>query len=428
MKRWVPWVGIMLAGGLLIWEASRRESGRPDSSFTATPAVAARTLPAGRHGAPWRAASSGTDDRLLNRLRERLSDGGALAHQCVITFHSSGALREFLSRAGRHGLRDLGRIDALSALRVGYDRLEQLRDALEETSGGWRGAGANYLVGIPEFLQRENRPAGVGTVPYDSTRFLEAIGAAGKRDDWGSGVIVAVVDTGVADHPTLDAGQVVHLDLVDDGLPFNGHGTAMAGLIAGQDPQAPGVSPASTLLDVRVAGADGTGDTFTLAAGIVQAADAGAQVINISLGTYGDSQAVRDAVAYAESQGAVVVGSAGNDQTANQLVFPAAISTVVSVGGVDADLQQAYFSNSGSGLTVTAPAVGIASAYGADLLVVGDGTSQAAAITSGVLASGISSGATNAAGAAAWVKQNAKPLDLPPERGGAGLVQVPVAR
>jgi thermitase len=183
------------------------------------------------------------------------------------------------------------------------------------------------------------------------------------------------------------------------------------------------VAPASSILDVRVADSEGYSDTFTLAAGIVQAVDAGALVINVSLGSYGDSQALRDAVAYAESKGAVVVAAAGNDHTSNQIAFPAAISSVVSVGGVDANLQQAYYSNSGQGLDVSAPGVGIQSAYGADMLVVGDGTSQATAIASGVLAYAISHGVTPGESAAAWLKQNAQPLSQSTDRVGAGIVQ-----
>jgi hypothetical protein len=133
-------------------------------------------------------------------------------------------------------------------------------------------------------------------------------------------------------------------------------------------------------------------------------------------------------VAYAQSKGAVVVGSAGNDATSNLLAHPAAIASVVSVGGVDAKMDQAYFSNSGQGLDVTAPAVGIQSAYGKDSIVEGDGTSQATAIASGVLAAGISSGATTSWGAADWLKQNVLDLTLPPERGGAGMVQAPASK
>jgi subtilisin family serine protease len=85
---------------------------------------------------------------------------------------------------------------------------------------------------------------------------------------------------------------------------------------------------------------------------------------------------------------------------------------------VDANFQQAYFANSGEGLDVTAPAVGIQSAYGPDSIVIGDGTSQAAAITSGVVAYGLSSGSTTTTGAANWLKRNALRLTLSPERGG----------
>jgi hypothetical protein len=228
----------------------------------------------------------------------------------------------------------------------------------------------------------------------------------------------------VEDHPTFRKGQITHLDLVNDGQPFDGHGTAVASLIGGQHEQASGVAPATRILDVRVANSQGQSNSFTLAEGIVQAADAGAQVINISLASYGDAAVVREAVAYAQGKGAVVVAAAGNDQTANQLAYPAAIESVVSVGGVDANFQQAYFANSGHGLDVTAPAVGIQSAYGPHSIVIGDGTSQATAITSGVVAFGLSSGFTTAGGAADWLKQNALPLPLSPERGGAGMTRI----
>ncbi len=308
-------------------------------------------------------------------------------------------------------------------MRVGYKDLESLRDVLGTSTALYESVDANYEVKVPDFLQEENRPGGVGSASFGGTGFLEAIGANGDRATWGAGVTVAVVDSGVDSHPTFAENQVTHYDLVNDGQPFDGHGTAMASLIGGQDPQAPGVAPGAHILDVRVADSTGSSDSFTLAAGIIQAADAGAQIINISLGSYGDSEAVRDAVSYAQSRGAAVVASAGNDETVNRLAFPAAISSVISVGGVDAKLQQAYYSNSGTGLDISAPGVGIQSAYTGNRLVLGDGTSQAAAITSGVLAYGISSGATTAAGGSTWLQNDALPLSQTPERVGAGMVQ-----
>lgn len=362
-------------------------------------------------------------ERQRQSWQRLLEQPGARPHEAVLKFSSPAAMNAFLKHPEKTGLKMLGRLDSLDATCVGYEQFDQLDAALSQASTEIR-VDANFIARTPDILQKEDRPAGSGTASFEGEGFLSAIGATGDRTAWGQGVTVAVVDSGVENSPTFGANQVTHVDLVGDDQPFNGHGTAMASLVAGQNWQAAGVAPAAEILDVRIADATGTSDTFTLANGITQAADAGAQIINISLGSYGDSTLVRDAVAYAETGGAVIVAAAGNDATGNQLSFPAAIPSVISVGGVDAHDAQAYFSNSGTGLDLVAPAVGIQSAYGKNYIIIGDGTSQATAIVSGVLAQALASGATTTATAATWLEQNAKPLNLPPERGGAGLVQI----
>ena len=362
-------------------------------------------------------------ERQLLKLQHRLDQPDAKPGEALLKFSSVEALRAFSSRAEKNGLTVRGQLEALAVARVGYTQLDQLRAAVQD-AGADVNVDANFIARIPDILQKENRPAGSGAAAFEGEGFLSAIGVTGDRAAWGQGVAVAVVDSGVEDHPTFGAQQITHVDLVNDGQVFDGHGTAMASLIAGQDWPAAGVAPAAQILDVRVADAQGTSDSFTLASGITQAADAGVQVINISLGSYGDSTAVREAISYAQSKGAVIVAAAGNDATANRISFPASVSGVISVGGVDAKMAQAYFSNSGAELALVAPAVGIQSAYGSDYIIVGDGTSQATAIVSGVLAQALASGATTAAGAADWLKKNAKTLNLPAERVGAGLVQI----
>ena len=430
------WLASGFALAALLWVVLARDRGGLNlgnpSPFSPSGIAAAKSA-RGASRAPKDAAGSRPssvvplapdgEDRQLQQLRRRVQRDNAIPHEAVIRFQSATAMRDFLRRTASRKIVVLGRLDALSAMRVGFKDLESLRDAVGTGVTVYDNLDANYVVKTPDFLQEEDRPAGVGSASFGGLGFLDAIGAGGDRSTWGMGVTVAVVDSGVENHPTFAESQVTHYDLVGGGQPFDGHGTAIASLIAGQDPQAPGVSPASHILDVRVADSNGVSDSFTLAAGIVQAANAGAQVINISLGSYGDSQSVRDAVSYAESRGATVVAAAGNDETVNQLAFPAAIPSVISVGGVDAKLQQAYYSNSGSGLDISAPGVGIQSAYGGNQLVLGDGTSQAAAITSGVLAYGISSGATTPANGLTWLKEDALPLSQPPDRVGAGLVQ-----
>jgi thermitase len=365
------------------------------------------------------------EERQLLKLQRRLDRPGALPNEALLKFASADALRAFLARADKAGIKLLGQHEGLHVARVSYEQLEQLRAALgSDAEASDITIDPNFSARIPDILQREDRPSGTGVASFEGEGFLNAVGAKGDRATWGQGVMVAVVDSGIEDHPTFAAHQLTHVDLVNDGQPFNGHGTAMASLIGGQDWQAAGIAPGVQLLDIRVADASGTSDSFTLAHGITQAADAGAHVINISLGSYGDATVVREAIAYAQGKGAVLIASAGNDALGSQLSFPASVPSVVAVGGVDANFVQAYFSNTGLGLDVVAPAVGIQSAYGKSSIIIGDGTSQATAIVSGVLAQALASGATTTAGAAEWLKQHAKVLSLAPERGGAGLVQV----
>lgn len=432
-------VSLVLAAVLLAWHgyhvhwrgADDRSSEIEDVSPVQTDHPASDVASVSQIGVPLLPSHEPTrrarnaEDRVLKMLRRRLAGEGVIPNEALLEFETPEALEDFLARSGRTKVRVIGRLDGLSVVRVGFDRLEELSALIGDDASLQDGIGANYLVEVPRLPEPESRASFGGDTPFGGDGFLAAIGADGDRSLWGRDVTVAVVDTGVEDHPTFGAGQISHTDLVNDGQPFDGHGTAMAGLIGGNDPRAPGVAPGTHILDMRVADGRGLSSSFVLAAGIMQAADAGAEVINISLGSYGDAAVVRGAVAYAESMGSVVVGSAGNDQTADRITYPAAIASVISVGGVDASLQQAYFSNSGDGLDIAAPGVGIQSAYGKNQVVLGDGTSQAAAITSGVVAYGLSTGATTTGTAAEWLAQNALPLGLSPESAGAGMTRIP---
>ena len=433
--RWTNLAAVALAALALVWLVSElsnhtevdRASNQLHVDGSESPA--SRTFDKSRRSTssgsrPLRATSKPSRDRLLAALRRQMDDPNAIANEATLRFKSANAMREFLRRTGTGKVSIIGRLDSLNALRVRFGSLDQLRDALGDgVELSEEMLGPNYLVEVPRMPDPENRPEGAGTASFHGTDFLDAVGASGDRSTWGQGVTVAVIDTGVESHPTFGEGQLTHLDLVNDGQPFDGHGTAMASLIGGQDPQAPGIAPGAHILDVRVANGQGYSDSFTLATGIFRAVDGGAQVLNISLGSYGDAPLVRDAIAYAVQHGAVVIAAAGNDQTRNLVAYPAAIDSVVAVGAVDAQFQQAYFSNSGKALDLVAPGVGIQSAYGKNLIVRGDGTSQGTAITSGVAAFAISSRYTTAVRVPSWMRMNVTTLSLPPERGGAGMVR-----
>jgi hypothetical protein len=136
---------------------------------------------------------------------------------------------------------------------------------------------------------------------------------------------------------------------------------------------------------LRVTDASGTSDIFTVSRAILAAVDAGAKIINISLGGYGTTSTLDAAIGYASEHGAIIVAAAGNDQAA-QLTWPAADSRVVSVGAVDASGQQVIFSNSGPQLQMTAPGYGVQTAWLDGERVTVNGTSASAPIVSGAIA------------------------------------------
>lgn len=156
----------------------------------------------------------------------------------------------------------------------------------------------------------------------------------------GAGTTVAVLDTGVdATAPDL-AGKVTTGPNYATGTDLGQHGTWVATVIAGirgNTYGAVGVAPASKVLSVRVCVKEGC-DSAAVAKGIVYAADAGVQVVNLSLGGADRNAVMEQAVAYALSKGVVVVASAGNSgDKGNPVEYPAAFDGVVSVAATNSN-------------------------------------------------------------------------------------------
>ncbi|HBS43959.1 MAG TPA: peptidase S8, partial [Paenibacillus sp.] len=98
----------------------------------------------------------------------------------------------------------------------------------------------------------------------------------------------------------------------------------------------------------------GAGTTYSVAEGIIWAADNGAKVINLSLGNYADSQFLHDAIKYAYDRDIVLVSAAGNDNT-ERPGFPAAYPEVIAVAATNASGEKASFSNYGDYIDGAAP-------------------------------------------------------------------------
>lgn len=204
-----------------------------------------------------------------------------------------------------------------------------------------------------------------------------------------SPVTVAVLDTGVdATHPDL-AGRVLAGHNVLDGsgttTDVNGHGTAVAGVLAALTDNAEGIAgyagplPVS-ILPVKVLNDQGVGTVYDAALGIRWAADHGASVINVSFGAYLPDfpLVLAEAVDYAWNQGAVVVAAAGNLGEDTEQFFPAGIQGVVSVAALGRDLRPAVWSNLDT--TVAAPGVELPVTKNGGGYTTASGTSVAAPV------------------------------------------------
>ncbi len=189
----------------------------------------------------------------------------------------------------------------------------------------------------------------------------------------GANLIIAVLDTGVnASHSDLTSKLLAGYNVISNSANANddsGHGTFVAGLLAQ-------VAPAARIMPIKVLDNTGRGTVADAADGLRYAADRGAKIINVSLGVYNDSKTLKDAVSYAQKKGAMVVASAGNDNT-NQVRYPAAYSEVVAVAATDQLKQKASFSNYGKEVTLSAPGVQLYSTYWLGGYAYGSGTSFA---------------------------------------------------
>jgi serine protease len=185
----------------------------------------------------------------------------------------------------------------------------------------------------------------------------------------GKGVVVAVLDTGIAWENHDDFTQVPDLsgakfvkgwDFVNDDAHANddhGHGTHVAGTIAQATDNGEGVAGVAfeaTLMPVKVLDHFGSGNTADIADAIRWAADNGAKVINMSLGGGGRSDVMEKAVLYARNKGVVVVCAAGNGGR-GVVEYPAAYPGSVAVAAVGPTGEKAPYSSWGKELDIAAP-------------------------------------------------------------------------
>ena len=186
-----------------------------------------------------------------------------------------------------------------------------------------------------------------------SDAFLQETGATrlASAGDTGQGVTVAVMDTGIDNLPDFSGRLIGGVDLTSRGNPYQdsyGHGTFVAGLIAGDGAssagQYSGEAPAARLVSIKVAGADGTTHLGTLISGLQWAVDHqsryGIKILNLSLGFKSAQSTVANpldqAVEAVWNAGIAVVVSAGNTGPFNgSILSPGDDPLVITVGALD---------------------------------------------------------------------------------------------
>jgi type VII secretion-associated serine protease mycosin len=226
----------------------------------------------------------------------------------------------------------------------------------------------------------------------------------------GAGVTVAVIDSGSGPNPDLTQNMLSGRSIIrgrfgdlSADVDTVGHGTHVAGIIAGQRDNAigiTGIAPDAKILPIRILDSRGDGSESDLVQAIRLAVDLGAKVINLSLGGRTQTTALQLALEFAELNQVLVVAAAGNGGSTANTTYPAGNDLTVAVTAVDQTSNAPSFNQRGAYIDVAAPGVSICSTIRIDANVDASrrcagssepyatmsGTSMAAAFVSGVAA------------------------------------------
>ncbi len=236
---------------------------------------------------------------------------------------------------------------------------------------------------------------------YDLYQYAPRI--AGCEDGWetenmASGVIVAVIDTGINGQHEEFGGRVLAGKnfITGEDIPANsnsddiGHGTHVAGIIGAGGDNGNGIAGVAwgvSLMPVKIFSPDAFTSAAIISEAIVYAVDHGAKVINMSFGGGVYSMIMNDAINYAYENDVVSVVSMGNDAKV-KLNYPAALPGVISVGCSNGRDEVSFFSTRGTHISVVAPGESIYSLGNRanNEYVYMSGTSMAAPFVSGLAA------------------------------------------
>lgn len=177
-------------------------------------------------------------------------------------------------------------------------------------------------------------------------------------DDDGNGFVDDVMGWDFTDAPRFaDGGDYETPDNDPMDEYQSGHGTQIAGIIAGGNEEGSGIrgiAPSVKVMNLRAGTASGYLEEDDVARALLYAIGNGARIINMSFGDVALSRFLKDVIHYAYEQGAIIIASAGNEAT-DLIHYPSGLPEVVSVGASNQSDNRAGFSNFGTTLDMVAP-------------------------------------------------------------------------
>jgi hypothetical protein len=296
-----------------------------------------------------------------------------IRNELVVTL-KPGAKIEELARL--LGARVTGRLDSLNTYRLQFkdeETARRARMALEQHPDV-ESVDSNFSVEVPPAIQ----PLGANITPAFTLTPMESDGSCP--------VIVGLIDGPVGSlGSALDPFLLPTISVAGQSpQPAElTHGPAMAETILRSLQATSSGTSSARVLPVDVYGTNSATSTFQVAEGIYHAVNAGANVINLSLGSTGDSPILRELIRTATQQGVVFFSAAGN-QPVTTPTYPAAYPEVIAVTAGDRNGQIANYANRGSFVDLMTPGTSIVPFNGQSYLV--NGTSTATAYASGIAA------------------------------------------
>ncbi|KZO00075.1 S8 family serine peptidase [Pseudobacillus badius] len=301
--------------------------------------------------------------------------------ELVIRFSHPLAERERQAIYAKHGLSEEGVLANGLFANVSIKNKQELAqtaaDLMKETAV--KQAEPNYQL-TSQFKPSDSY--------YNKQWFHTKINApkAWDRTRGSSQITVAVIDGGVDTRHSEFKNRIVKPYNAVTGstvLPADSHGTHVAGIIGAAMDGAgvTGVAPEVKLMPINVFEGE-YADSYTIAEAIIYAADKGADILNLSFGSYSYSDILEYAADYAIKKGSVVIAAAGNENVSLPF-YPAALSNVIAVSATNSADEITDFSNFGRYINLSAPGESIFSTAPKNSYRYMDGTSMATPVVSG---------------------------------------------